>query len=194
MLEILSNYKWQSSYRWLSLDVTSIYTSIDHTHGLRAISYFLLEDGRLNSLQTKFLLDCVEYSLTHNCFCFLGEHYLQTRGTAVGARFAPSYANLFMGFMGYCDNSFIWKNNPFGANLVLYARYIDNILIIWDGTDQDLSNLLDYCKENPFGIEFTQVINKDCLVFLDLELQGNSNVDIFKWGQLLLACEKQPSP
>lgn len=119
MLQILSKYKCQPSYRWFSLDVASLYSSIDHIYGLRAIDHYLLEKGRFNPLQAKFLLDCVEYSLTHNYFYFLGEHYLQTRGSAMGARFAPSYANLFM---GYWENSFIWKNNQFEANLILYAR------------------------------------------------------------------------
>lgn len=76
------------------------------------------------------------------------------------------------------ENFFIWKNNLFGANLVFYDIYIDDILIIWDGPDQDLSNFLEYCKDNLFGIEFTYVIDKDCLVFLDLELKGNPSEDM----------------
>lgn len=124
----------------LSGHCLSLYIYRPHTvHGLRAINCYQLEDCRTNSLQAKFLLDCVEYSLMHNYFSFLGEHFLQTKGTALGARFSPSYANLFM---GYWEKSFIWNNNPFGANMVLFARYIVDILI-WDGTDQDLSNFLE---------------------------------------------------
>lgn len=176
VLEILSNYKWLPGYRWLSLDVASLYTSINHTFGLRAINHFLLKDDRMNSRQAKFLLDCVEFSLTHNYFSFLGDHYLQIKGTAMGARFAPSYANIFMGFW---EEHFIWKNNPFGANLVLYARYIDDILIIWDGSDPSLQSFLEHCKNNPFGIEFTHVLDEKCLVFLDLELQSDQDGNIF---------------
>lgn len=127
ILEILSHYVWQPRYRWLSLDVASLYTSIDHTHGLRAVNYFLSKERTLNSVQAKCVLDCVEFSLTHNHFSFLGEHYLQIKGTAIGARFATSYANIFM---GYWEESFIWNNYPYGANLILFARYIDDILII----------------------------------------------------------------
>lgn len=166
MLEILFHYEWQPSYRWLFLDVVSLYTSIDHIHGLRAINYYLLEDGKLNSLQAKFLLDCVEYSLTHNYFSFLGEHYLQIKGKAMGARFSPSYANQFM---GYWEKSFIWKNNPFGANLVLFARYIDDILIIWDGISSPRPTL------NQVGV------TPFCMLEVTITLDGSkmSHMDSF---------------
>ena len=35
--------------------------------------------------------------LTKNNFSFNGEYYLQTQGTAMGTKMAPSYANIFMG-------------------------------------------------------------------------------------------------
>lgn len=44
MLEILSSYEWQPRYRWLSLDVASLYTSTDHKYGLRAANYYLSKD------------------------------------------------------------------------------------------------------------------------------------------------------
>lgn len=85
----------------------------------------------------------------------------------MGARFTLSYDNLFM---GYWEQFHIWSNNSFGANLVLYASYFDNILIIWDGDDSQLEAFLAHCQNNPFGIEFTHVLDSQKLIFLDLEL------------------------
>lgn len=49
VLEILAKYRWQSNYSWASLDVASLYTNIDHTHGLEAAQHFLGTAGELNS-------------------------------------------------------------------------------------------------------------------------------------------------
>lgn len=86
----------------------------------------------------------------------------------MGARFAPSYANLFMGFW---DDLAIWAKNPFKAHLALYARYIDDILIIWNGSEAELNSFIEYCNSNPFGISSTHSIDQGSLLFLDLELQ-----------------------
>lgn len=98
MLEILSNYTWQKQYRWLSLDVTSLYTSIKHEFGLAAIQYFLCKDQLFHHQQIWFLYASIEFALTHNNFSCLGKHYRQMQGTAMGARFPPNYANLFLGY------------------------------------------------------------------------------------------------
>lgn len=48
----------------------------------------------------------------------------------MGAGFAASFANLFMGLW---EETSIWNNNPFGKHLVYYRWYIDSVLIIWHG-------------------------------------------------------------
>lgn len=78
-------------------------------------------------------------------FSFLGDYYRRVKGTALGARFAPSYANLFMGFW---ELNYIWANNLFGMTLVLYGRCINDI-IIWNGTDIKLPHFLAHCASNP---------------------------------------------
>lgn len=124
IMEILSKYIWQKSYLWASLDMSSLYTSIQHEFGLRAMELFL---AKSDSLPTNQILNSTEFVLSHNYFSFLDE----IRGTAMGARFALSYANLFM---GYWKENCIWAHNPYGENLVLFTRYIDDIVVIWDGT------------------------------------------------------------
>lgn len=59
----------------------------------------------------------------------------------MGARFAPSYANLFMGNL---EELFIWNINPYGANLILYNKYFDDILVICEGTDSALACFFEY--------------------------------------------------
>lgn len=91
-----------------------------------------------------------------------------------GASFASSYANLFMGFW---VELYILSNNPFIRHLVLFGRYIDDIPFLWQGDQGSIHKFLSYCNGNSSGIQFTSAINKDYLVFFDLELyQSDSGI------------------
>ena len=53
-------------------------------------------DRNASSISTETLCDLIRMILTMNNFSFNDKHYLQTHGTAMGTRMAPSYANLFL--------------------------------------------------------------------------------------------------
>lgn len=165
--EILKEYSWQEGYTWTSLDVTSLYTSIPHEVGLAAIKYFFTKNGEMNSIQSKFILDSIEFCLRHNYFTFLDQFYLQTNGTAMGANFAPVYANLTM---GYWEEGHVWANKPFAKHIVFYRRYIDDILLKWSGGLDVFTSFVAHCNANNLGLSFTHVLDPNELVFLDLVL------------------------
>lgn len=129
LLELLSMYFWEPSYHWVSLDVQSLYTSIPHEVGLNALQFFLCQVPMLHPRQASFIVEATFFCLTHNYFRFENDFFLQVNGTAMGAHFAPSYANLTM---GHWEHQYIWHNNPFSSHIVFYGRYIDDVIIIWD--------------------------------------------------------------
>lgn len=47
--------------------------------------------------QRDFIGRAIEFILKYNYFTFNNKFYLQTQGTAMGTKFAPSHANLLMG-------------------------------------------------------------------------------------------------
>ena len=49
------------------------------------------------SLPVEDLIELTRLVLTKNIFTCAGQHYLQSHGTDMGARAAPSYANMFIG-------------------------------------------------------------------------------------------------
>ncbi|XP_077118798.1 uncharacterized protein LOC143774899 [Ranitomeya variabilis] len=66
----------------VTADVESLYTSIRHSDGLRAVKFFL--DASNSSIEIKTLIcDLLEFSLTHNFFVFKGSFFLQLQGTAM---------------------------------------------------------------------------------------------------------------
>lgn len=126
----------------------------------------------MSNSQASFILDCARYCLTHNYFVFDDQYYLQVQGTAMGANFAPSYANLAMGLW---EHRYIWHNNPYQKHLIFYGRYIDDVIIIWHGGDDVVNDFVSHCNSNQYGLSFTHVMEKDKLAFLDLDLYQVSN-------------------
>lgn len=86
----------------------------------------------------------------------------------MGANFAPSYVNLAMGFW---ENLHILLNNPFSRNIVFFGRYIDDVIIIWDGSFDVINQFVHYCNNNQYGLSFTFVTDPNTLPFLDLKLR-----------------------
>lgn len=85
---------------------------------------------------------------------------------AMGASFAPCCANITMGLW---EQLFVWLNNPFLEHIVFYGRYIDDVLLIWAGTNNLFLSFVDHCNANDLGLSFTYVVDPDRF-FLDLEL------------------------
>ena len=112
----------------VSIDVTSLYTNIPHDEGTRA-TLEALSHTPPQPLQppTQVFQQMLEYILKHNYFSFNNEFYLQTQGTAMGTRMAPSYANLFMASL----EKQILNTAPSQLKPLIWKRYIDDIFMIW---------------------------------------------------------------
>lgn len=88
----------------------------------------------------------------------------------MGAKYAPSVANLFMSF--WEDEAIFQSNIP---ELRLYRRYIDDILIIWAGTPDSFLEFLAKIGTNRFGISFSESFSYQQIYFLDLTLFREGN-------------------
>ena len=82
----------------VSFDVVSLYTSIPHELGLRAIEYWI--NNFATSLErpfsNDFILKAMSVVLKENTFQFDNKNYKQIQGTAMGTKVAPTYATLVM--------------------------------------------------------------------------------------------------
>ena len=77
-----------------TFDISFLYTYIPHDEGVRVCSVALAKAGH-TSPPISDIANLMELVLTKNNFSFLGKHYLQMHGTAMGTCMAPSYACLF---------------------------------------------------------------------------------------------------
>ena len=80
----------------VSLDVTSLYTNIPHSDGIKACEE-AWDKRDLKDPPTQTLAKLLTLVLQCNNFEFNGQHYLQVQGTAMGTKMVPAYANIFYG-------------------------------------------------------------------------------------------------
>lgn len=86
----------------VTADVSSLYTNIAHDLGFQAARYFLNKDESMDQSTREFILKLLKFAMEHNFFYYDGQYFLQCTGVAMGAKSAPSLANLFMA---------LWEND-----------------------------------------------------------------------------------
>ena len=151
---------------WLvTIDVTSLYTIIPHSLGLESVHYFLEKESGLQTKQIEFIMALLKFAAASNYFWFDNEFYKQVTGVAMGAKYAPSLANLFMAK---------WEEDVIHSEVVsgitLWARYIDDILLLWAGEYQELIQFITGLNSNNRGIELKYEASQTNVHYLDLNI------------------------
>lgn len=82
-------------------------------------------------------------------------------------KFCPQLCKLSNGLW---ESEYVTDQNPFASQIVYYGHYIDDIIIIWDGSTDGVEQFLSYCNTNSFWISFNHATDQEKLTFLDLEL------------------------
>ena len=75
-----------------------------------------------------------ELVFKRNVFEFNKEYFIQTSGTAIGTKLAPGYASLFLSIF---EHDML---NQYPIEPSIWFRYIDDILMIWDESEDKLNN------------------------------------------------------
>ena len=84
-----------------SVDISSLYTSINHDLGLEAISFWLVKHQKMipKRFTKDFIIDSLDFVLKNNNFLFNDVYYNQLDGTAMGTTVAPAYACLVIAYL-----------------------------------------------------------------------------------------------
>lgn len=170
VLKLLSDITVPDNAYLVTFDVESLYTNIPHEGGLEAMAHYLTshDDG----LPVELLLKMTRFILKSNYFIFNSKYYLQIQGTSMGSPFAPNYANLFLGLW---EERHIFNNNPFLHNILTFKRFIDDILLIFTGSEQDLYLFNEYINNTHPNLRFTMEFSPYRIHFLDLEITLNNS-------------------
>jgi hypothetical protein len=117
----------------------------------------------------KHLLELLRISLYNNDFEFNGKFYLQIMGTAMGKRFAPGLANLYL--LRFDEAA---KNN-FRIKPVIFFRYLDDIFFLWPGDRESLKEYEIFLNNIIPDIKVTLECSEEQINFLDTTIYKASN-------------------
>ena len=145
----------------VTADVVGLYPSIPHQDGLNALRTALNTRERIG-IPTEDLVSMAKFVLENNYFEFNSEVYHQLSGTAIGTKFAPPYACIFM---DHLENEMLskWAVQPW-----LWWRYIDDIFFIWTKSEKELDEFMTHMNSYHPNIRFTYEKSQDKINFLDM--------------------------
>ena len=178
----------------VTFEVVSLCPSIQHDFGLCAHKDFLL-DRSLPTIVVNGIHSMTELVLRKNVFEFNSECFLQTYGTAIGTKMAPTYANIAMSIFerklltGSCNKTLVW------------FRYIDDIFAIWTYGEDKFRDFVLYINSIQSSFQLTCSYSKECVQFLDVSVSvdnyDNITTDLYvkptDTHQYLLATSCHPN-
>ena len=119
----------------VTIDVIGLHPHIPHNEGWAAIRK-ILNTRTSPEIPTDEIVDLAELVLRNNNLEFNDKHFLQKRGTAIGRRMAPAYANIFMPDL----ETKLLDLAP--VKPYVWLRYSDDIFIIWTAGEEKLHDFL----------------------------------------------------
>ena len=120
----------------VTADVVGLYPSIPHEAGLKALKKAL--NNRTNKkVSTDDLIKMAKFVLKNNYFEFNGKVKQQISGTAIGTKFTPPYACIFMDEV---ETSFLETQE---MKPLVWFRYIDDVFFIWTRGQEKLDSFLE---------------------------------------------------
>ena len=134
-------------------DVVGLYPSIPHKEGILALKS-KLEEQTSSKIPTNDLVKLAEFVLKNNFFEFNNEIKQQISGTAIGTKFAPPYACIYM---DKTETDFLKTQElqPF-----VWLRYIDDIFFIWTHGEAELKKFMEGLNNFLPNLQFTYESSK----------------------------------
>lgn len=167
-VDTIKKLKIPTNSYFFTLDIDSLYTNIETPSGIQAVKniFYKYPDKKRPD---KEIIDLLQINLTRNDFIFDNQFYLQIKGTAMGKKFAPSYANIFMAQ---------WEEEVMAKSPkkpLHYFRYLDDIFGIWTYSEKEFLEFLDILNSHNPSIKLKHSFHQSSIDFLDTTIYKGSN-------------------
>ena len=163
----------------ITIDVVGLYTNIPHEDLETAVRHFLSDRNDDSDIPpVDEIIKVMNHILKNNTFEFENQVYKQIFGTAMGTPMAPTISSLFMGWL----EERLLNNSPVPINLVFWRRFLDDIFLLWTGTDEEWELFFNYINNFHAIIKFTSQVSSSEIPFLDLLtklLNGYLHTDLY---------------
>ena len=148
----------------VTLDVSNLYPSIPQTDMLQTIYQEMVHNRHLLPFDPNMIIRLLHTNINHNYFQFASLIFQQIKGTAMGAAYSPTVANIYM---SVTIRRFLRTQR---TQPLLLMRYIDDIIMIWTDTEEKLKDFLtDIDQFNP-ALHYTYQFSSSTVDFLDLTI------------------------
>ena len=146
-LDKIRNIKVPQDALLITLDIESLYTNIRTEDGLESVRKMFQTHPLPNILRPeKEILELLELNLSSNDFKFNDQWYLQVSGTAMGKKYAPSYANIDMAIL---EQEVLERASK---KPLVYLRFLDDIFIIWTHSKEEFMDSFNCLNNHPESI------------------------------------------
>lgn len=157
------------NYLFVTGDVTALYTNMETDRSIECIKKALADNPEENRPDRE-IVKLLEICLRKNDFLFNNNYYLQTKGTAMGKRFSPALANIYLIEFDKVACS------DFHIKPVLFVRYIDDIFFLWPSLELDtLKEYEIFLNRIIPGIKITLKHHTNKIDFLDVCIYKKNN-------------------
>ena len=156
------------SFILCTIDLVGLYPNIPYKVGLEAIRKALdkRDDQTISTDSLILLAECV---LKNNVFEHNMRYFKRLLVTAIGTKFAPLYAILFM---DYLEDKIL---NSIVERPLVWWRYIDDIFMIWQHGEEKLKEFLKVLNSCHPTVKFAAEYSLDKVNFLDVEVIRRGN-------------------
>jgi hypothetical protein len=176
LLKLLKFQQFTTTSVIVTADVESLYPSIVTEDGLNALNTALKEVGTDDIVRTLYV-ELTRWVLENNYLSFGNKTFRQIKGTAMGTPLAVTYANIYLCVLESQVMKECLIDNPFFRTPLLYKRFIDDILAIFDNENDGLEFINKFNNIRPGIIRLTHSIREDEGVFLDTTIFRNDDFD-----------------
>ena len=173
LIDSLQKVKIQNSFKLISFDITNLFPSIPITD-LKIILSKLINSSFSVPSQREHIQNLLDICLNQNYYIFNNTYYRQNEGLPMGSPLSPLLAEIFMSIM---EETILKpnKNKTFFNSIKFWRRYVDDILVIWSGSDRQIQLFINYLNKLHKNIHFTSEIGNGTLAFLDLQITLTNN-------------------
>jgi hypothetical protein len=181
-IQKLEEVKTNSEKCWIVTgDVVAFYTNINSSKCAEVVAGAWARYEPNSKVRPRFLQQMIQFIMNNNYFQFQGQVWKQQSGLAMGTSCAPVLANIYAGF--YERQLRI----PMQQGVRCYMRYIDDILLIFEGSEKELMAYLAKVKLGSLTINWSY--SKTRKEFLDIEVM---NIRTPMCQQLMTRLYKKP--
>ena len=173
LIDSLKNLTIPYNAKLVSFDVKNLFTNIPVEEVTEIIERTLITNKTPPAVIIE-TLDLLKTCTDQNYFKFGESFFLQQTGLPMGSLLSPLLAEIFMNSF---ESNFLKTQNQFTKNILIWRRYVDDVLAIWTGSTRQLNAFLKFLNSIHPKIQFTMEIQSDeaSINFLDLTISITNN-------------------